>query len=167
MAFEAKLEFVPLDRTQKENIESLLPIEIGMFGGSGNYDPTVIESAEFLAGVSWMVLHGTPPVQAMEETSHQKFKKSPIFQWVKEGVASKETQSLSAVARFGQSCHVTEALPGVVHLIAKHEENLKEALVEAVMAGGDSAARGMAIGMVLVLKQLNIAANAAAASLFL
>ncbi|MHA2380513.1 MAG: MTAP family purine nucleoside phosphorylase [Candidatus Thorarchaeota archaeon] len=44
MAFEAKLEFVPLDRTQKEEIESLLPIEIGMFGGSGNYDPTVIEN---------------------------------------------------------------------------------------------------------------------------
>jgi 5'-methylthioadenosine phosphorylase len=44
MAFEAKLEFVPLDRTQKEDIESLFPIEIGMFGGSGNYDPTVIEN---------------------------------------------------------------------------------------------------------------------------
>ena len=43
MAFEAKLEFVPMDRTQKEAIENLLPIEIGMFGGSGNYDPTVIE----------------------------------------------------------------------------------------------------------------------------
>jgi len=44
MAFEVKLEFVPVDRTQKEEIENLLPIEIGMFGGSGNYDPTVIEN---------------------------------------------------------------------------------------------------------------------------
>ncbi|MHA2385435.1 MAG: MTAP family purine nucleoside phosphorylase [Candidatus Thorarchaeota archaeon] len=44
MAFEAKLDFVPVDRSQKEEIESLLPIEIGMFGGSGNYDPTVIEN---------------------------------------------------------------------------------------------------------------------------
>ena len=44
MAFEAKLEFVPIDRSQKEEIENLLPIEIGMFGGSGNYDPTVIEN---------------------------------------------------------------------------------------------------------------------------
>ncbi|TXT55861.1 MAG: S-methyl-5'-thioadenosine phosphorylase [Candidatus Thorarchaeota archaeon] len=43
MAFEAKLNLVPIDRAQKEYIESLLPIEIGMFGGSGNYDPTVIE----------------------------------------------------------------------------------------------------------------------------
>ena len=44
MAFEAKLSAVPLDRAQTEAFENLLPIEIGMFGGSGNYDPTVIEN---------------------------------------------------------------------------------------------------------------------------
>ncbi|MFX0107103.1 MAG: MTAP family purine nucleoside phosphorylase [Candidatus Hodarchaeota archaeon] len=44
MAFEAKLDYVLIDRTQKEEIESILPIEIGMFGGSGNYDPAVIEN---------------------------------------------------------------------------------------------------------------------------
>ncbi len=44
MAFEVKPELVPLDRDQKEKLESLLPIEIGMFGGSGNYDATVIEN---------------------------------------------------------------------------------------------------------------------------
>ena len=43
MAFEAKLECVPIDRSKKEQLENLLPIEIGMFGGSGNYDSEVIE----------------------------------------------------------------------------------------------------------------------------
>lgn len=37
----------------------------------------------------------------------------------------------------------------MVHLIAKYEDNLEEALVQSVMAGGDSAARGMAVGTVL------------------
>jgi ADP-ribosylglycohydrolase len=37
----------------------------------------------------------------------------------------------------------------VVHLIAKYENNLDEALIQSVMAGGDSAARGMLVGMVL------------------
>ncbi len=43
MAFEARLEFVALDRSRTSDVEALLPIEIGMFGGSGNYDATVIE----------------------------------------------------------------------------------------------------------------------------
>ena len=37
----------------------------------------------------------------------------------------------------------------MIHLIVKYENNLKEALIENVMAGGDSAARGMLVGMVL------------------
>lgn len=43
MAFEAKLDYSLIDRNQKSEFESQLPIEIGMFGGSGNYDPTMIE----------------------------------------------------------------------------------------------------------------------------
>ncbi len=44
MAFEAKLSVVPVDRSQSEVLHKILPIEIGMFGGSGNYDSSVIEN---------------------------------------------------------------------------------------------------------------------------
>ncbi len=44
MAFEAKLSAVPVDRSQLEDLKKLVPIEIGMFGGSGNYDSDVIEN---------------------------------------------------------------------------------------------------------------------------
>jgi ADP-ribosylglycohydrolase len=37
----------------------------------------------------------------------------------------------------------------VVHLIAKYEKDLKEALIQCVMTAGDSAARGALVGMVL------------------
>jgi 5'-methylthioadenosine phosphorylase len=43
VAFEVKLSAVPIDRSKEEELQNLLPIEIGMFGGSGNYDPTIIE----------------------------------------------------------------------------------------------------------------------------
>jgi len=46
-------------------------------------------------------------------------------------------------------CSVETALPGTIHLITKYEKDLKEALVENVMAGGDSSSRGMFVGMVL------------------
>ena len=44
MAFDAKLSLVPIDRSQDKELHELLPIEIGMFGGSGNYDSKVIEN---------------------------------------------------------------------------------------------------------------------------
>jgi ADP-ribosylglycohydrolase len=37
----------------------------------------------------------------------------------------------------------------VVHLIVKYEDNLKEGLIENAMAGGDSAGRGLMVGMIL------------------
>ena len=46
-------------------------------------------------------------------------------------------------------CDTAAALPGVIHLSTTYENDLETALVENVMAGGDSAARGMAIGMIL------------------
>ena len=49
----------------------------------------------------------------------------------------------------GQMCEVQAAFPCVIHLIAKYEDNLKEGLIENVMAGGDSAGRGLTVGMVL------------------
>ncbi len=111
--------------------------------------PVVVDSAEFFARVSWMGLQGRPPVSAMDELSRQHFEESPISHWVKEGIASKDMDSVSVIAEFGQSCHVEDAFAGVIHLIAKYEQDIEEALVQAVMSGGDSAARGMVVGMVL------------------
>ena len=109
----------------------------------------VMDCAEFFARVSWMVLKGESPAICMEEVSKRSFKASPISDWVKAGIESKSEESVPTVVRFGQSCHADHAFPGVVHLIARYEDNLEEALVQSVMAGGDSAARGMAVGMVL------------------
>jgi ADP-ribosylglycohydrolase len=112
-------------------------------------NPDVIDGAEFFARVAWLVLRGTPPIAALEEVSHERFDNSPIGDWVRDGIESKATESVSAIARFGQNCYVDNAFAGVVHLIAKYENNLEEALVQGVMAGGDNAGRGMLVGTVL------------------
>ncbi len=112
-------------------------------------NPLVIDSAEFFARVCGKVLRGTSPVKAMSEVAAQRFEGLPLFAWVKAGIESSEKDSVSTIVRFGQSCHTDDAFPGVVHLIAKYEKDLKEALVQAVMAGGDSAGRGLVVGMVL------------------
>ena len=112
-------------------------------------NPLVMDSAEFFATVCCKVLEGTSPVKAMMEVAARRFKSLPLFGWVKDGIESAGKDSVSTIARYGQSCHTEEAFPGVVHLIAKYEKDLKEALVQTVMAGGDSAGRGLLVGMVL------------------
>ena len=112
-------------------------------------DPHVMDAAEFFARVVWLVLRGASPIAALEEVSNERFDDSSLWRWVRDGIESKASESVSTIARFGQSCHADDAFAGVVHLIAKYEDNLEEALIQAVMAGGDSAGRGMAVGMVL------------------
>jgi ADP-ribosylglycohydrolase len=56
---------------------------------------------------------------------------------------------VEAIVSFGQNAQVQESFPGVIHLIMKYEDDPAEALIQAVMAGGDSASRAMAVGMVL------------------
>jgi len=111
--------------------------------------PLTIDSAAFFARVTFRVLQGTPPVEAMENVSQEHFGGSSLSHWVQAGLAARDKDSVSTLSKFGQSCHTEEAFPGVVQLIARYHNDLKEALIQSVMAGGDSAARGMIVGMVL------------------
>ena len=109
----------------------------------------VIDSAEFFARLGLKVLNGSSPVKAIPSVMQEGFNKAPFDQWVSEGLASANLDTRKAIKGFGQMCEAGAAFPAVIHLLARHENNLKEALVENVMAGGDSAARGMVAGMIL------------------
>lgn len=112
-------------------------------------DPATVESAEYFARVTHAVLKGAAPIEAMRAVAENHFDISMVSAWLQKGLATIEHDSVEAIGNFGRSCHTGEMFPGVVHLIAKYEANLKEALVQCVMAGGDSAARGAVIAMVL------------------
>ena len=112
-------------------------------------NPVIIESAEFFARVARLVLNGTPPARSIKKVSQEQFENSSLSRLVQAGLQSKDTETTFAISRFGQSCHTEEAFPGVIHLIARYGNDLREALIQSVMAGGDSAARGMMVGMVL------------------
>lgn len=111
--------------------------------------PLVVEAAEFLARTTRAVLGGTKPVKAMKETMDSLPGSSELYDMFRTGLESVGEETTAAIARLGQGCGVSEAFPSVVHLIAGYEEDFERALIECVMAGGDSAARAMIIGMVL------------------
>ena len=112
-------------------------------------DPLTVHTAEFFARVAWKTLNSASPSEAITEVTQENYSDTIFAEWVQEGLESKDMESVPAIASFGQSCHTPAAFPGIIHLIAKYEKDLKEALIQAVMAGGDNAARGSAVGMIL------------------
>ena len=109
----------------------------------------VILSAEFFARSVVAVLGGQAPGVAMAATVAAHFSNSPIASLVSKGLESRNRDTREAIAEWGQMCSVEAALPGTVHLISRYADDFKTAMVENVMAGGDSSARGMMAGMIL------------------
>lgn len=111
--------------------------------------PEVAGAAEYFARVARRVLAGQPVVEALVEVRDAFFRSEPFGGWVDDGIESAAEDTRQAIGRFGQMCEAPAAFPATVHLIARYADRLEEGLIENVMAGGDSAGRGMIAGMVL------------------
>lgn len=109
----------------------------------------VLDSAEFFARAAFAALHGKTARQALEEAASCEYSCGLLGQWTEKGLGAVGTPCALAIDALGQTCHADEAFPATVHLIASYPEDLETALVECVMAGGDSAARAMLVGAVL------------------
>ncbi len=121
--------------------------------GMTHNDAATLDTAEFFARVAYQVLHGAAPVDAIKETAAAEyFEMNPVSMWVFDGLKSKDQDTVSAIGRFGSACETNQVFPGVIHLIAKYGDDPEEALVQAVMAGGDSSARGVMVGMILAAR---------------
>jgi len=105
--------------------------------------------AELFVRVFMAVLKGSSPVTAFEKVLDGMSDVFGIEQMVRAGLDSRSEDTRGAIAQFGQMCSLQAALPSTIHLIAKYENNLQEALIENIMAGGDSSARGLLTGFIL------------------
>ena len=112
-------------------------------------DGRVIESAAFFAHTAFTVLNGQAPLAAVNGALSAGVVDSSIAPLITMGLESKDRDTRETIAEFGQMCSVEAGLPGAIHLIARYPDDFKMAMVENVMAGGDSSARGILAGMIL------------------
>ncbi len=111
--------------------------------------PAAIAAAEFLARVTYSVLHGIIPRAAIEDALDAGVSDMDLDMRIRGALEITSVDSREVIAGLGQMCGAANALPAAVHLIVTHAHDLEKALIENTMAGGDSAARGLAVGMVL------------------
>jgi len=138
----------PLLYVYREDLEKLTA-SAGAQTAFTHNNSLVIESAKFFATVTYHVLQGASPVSAIALVKRDEFNSGPFSDWIAAGLGSVGKETRQAILDFGQMCETAAAFPGVIHLIAKYENDLKQALIENAMAGGDSAGRGLIVGMVL------------------
>ena len=138
----------PLVYAYRNDLESMVEAARAQTAMTHRAEP-VVRAAEFLARVAHRVLSGSAPAEAVAEVKEDGFKRGDFGMWIDDGLQSAKKDTRTAIAGFGQHCGVMAALPSVVHLVAKYPEDPTTALVENVMAGGDSAARGMAAALIL------------------
>lgn len=138
----------PLVFFLREEPERLVAAARAQTAMTHNHDLT-LDAAELLARSTVKILQGSTPTAAIADTTEERFLASPLAGLVREGLAARSEESIQSALRFGQSCRTAEAFPTLVQITARYEWDLKGALIQNVMAGGDSAARGLAVGMLL------------------
>ncbi|WP_029897140.1 ADP-ribosylglycohydrolase family protein [Desulfohalovibrio reitneri] len=112
-------------------------------------NPRVLAAAQCLAHAVCKTLEGARPREALIEAAALKPEGIDLTPFVNKGLESLEENTAQAVRRLGSHCHLEGAFPAVVHLAVKYQDRPAEALVQSVMAGGDSAARNAALGLLL------------------
>ncbi|EGY25271.1 ADP-ribosylglycohydrolase family protein [Desulfovibrio sp. A2] len=109
--------------------------------------PVIADGAEFMARSTAALLRGDDMRAAFDHAARTRYAALPVEDWLAFADMSLNEETPAAIARFGQSCGMQGAFLGVVHIALKHEADPATGLVDNVMAGGDSCARGLAVGM--------------------
>lgn len=144
----AASRIAPLAVLYHEDLPSLVDAARAQSAVTHN-SPGVLEAADFFARVLYRVLGGEHPTLAMHQVISQGLYSKQTTDYINAGLNHTTASTRQAVADFGQACGISGALPSTVYIIKKHEGSFLHALEQNLLAGGDSCARGLAIGMIL------------------
>lgn len=111
--------------------------------------PIAQDAAEYLTRLTIGVLNDQEVAKALRQATSEYYEVLPVRDILRKVAETRSLETKAAAEELGQACPTEQALPTVLSLLARYPDDLETALIENVMAGGDSAARGLALGMVL------------------
>jgi ADP-ribosylglycohydrolase len=112
-------------------------------------NPEVIDAAEFISRTVLSVVQGLSVETSLRTAAARPFRSLRLPDYLKKADQVRDLPTNEAVLQLGQSCPLEKALPSVLLILLQHGDDLENALVQNVMAGGDSAARGNVLGIIL------------------
>lgn len=113
-------------------------------------NPQVVEAAEFFARVVLAIQDGSAVIEALAVARTAVIWKALPDAWFDAGErsATGSDSDAEALEAHGLSCDIAVAFPGILHLLRRYPQDPATSLIENASAGGDSAARGMVLGMI-------------------
>lgn len=105
------------------------------------HDKTVAETGVKLVSLCKRVKSGATLKEAVEE----EFTGSGALN---QALKVEDKEPTEAIGNLGRDCSLTSALPAVIYFL-RRSKGYQETLIENVMAGGDSASRGLILGALL------------------
>lgn len=113
-------------------------------------DPSVIEAAEFFTRLTLAVGDGNEIPSAIPAIMALGHWRALPHEWLAAAtLSSQSTQSdAAALKSHGLACDTASAFPAICHLLLKYPADPVTALSENASAGGDSAARGLLLGLI-------------------
>ena len=106
--------------------------------------PRVIKAAAYFASVLFDVVEGLNIEQALARTQIDPLLEDALHT----AMESKGRSTTTTIRNFGPACGIEGAFEGVIHLLSSYDD-YADAIVANAKAGGDSAARGMLVGMIM------------------
>ena len=94
------------------------------------------------------ILNGDCPKTAIKNTL-QNPNLNKIHKYIEPVFENLEKDDKQAIADFGATCTIDSALTSALFFAIKYQDDFEKALLSNIACGGDSASRGMLIGMIL------------------
>ena len=107
----------------------------------------VIELGQFFIKLMKEVEKGILPSQGIENIK-DKFS-NKINKYIMKAKSNLEKDTIKSINLLGQMCSSEASFPSTIYLLLKYENSFEKAILKNVLAGGDSAARGIIIGSIL------------------
>ncbi|MGL5018118.1 MAG: ADP-ribosylglycohydrolase family protein [Luteolibacter sp.] len=112
-------------------------------------DLMTVDTAEFFTRAVDVLGRGASMREALEAAASARYSSLEARDLFDQAQAASELDRTAAAEMFGLACHTLEALPFTLWCLLRHHDQPLEALIQNTLAGGDNAARGLLIGLMM------------------
>lgn len=112
-------------------------------------DRATIDAAEFFTRAADSLASGVSMHEALDAAASVRYEALDARDFLHQVIAAAGLDETAAGQKFGLTCHTPDAFPLTLWFLLRHHDQPLEAIIRNTMSGGDNAARGLLIGLLM------------------